>query len=83
MAFRLVALDKVPGVRLMGVGEMLRRALAKLVMRTSGDQAKMACGNLQLCSGLEASIEGATTPVIQMRLERSGMRRREEEARLP
>ena len=44
----------------MGIGETLRRALAKLVMKAAGDQAKTAGGNLQLCAGLEAGIEGAT-----------------------
>ena len=53
-----------------GIGETLRWALAKLVMRVAGDQAKTACGNLQLCAGLEAGIEGATNAVGQRRLER-------------
>ena len=57
MACRLVALDKRASVRPVGIGETLRRALAKLVMRASGDQSKTACGNLQLCAGLEAGIE--------------------------
>ena len=56
MACCLVALDKRPGVRPVGIGETIRRALAKLVMRAAGDQAKTACGNLQLCAGLEAGI---------------------------
>ena len=58
MACRLVALDKRPGVRPVSIGETLRRALAKLVMRAAGEQAKTACGNLQMCAGLEAGIEG-------------------------
>ena len=70
MACRLVALDKRPGVRPVRVGEMLRQALAKLVMRAAGEQAKTACGNLQLCAVLEAGIEGATHFVGQRRLER-------------
>ena len=37
MAFRLVALAKRPGVRPVGIGETLRRALAKLVMRAAGN----------------------------------------------
>ena len=37
MACRLVALDKRPGVRPVGIGETLRRALAKLVMRSAGE----------------------------------------------
>ena len=70
MACRLVALDKRLGVRPVGKGETLRRALAKLVMRAAGDQAKKACGNLHLCAGLEAGIEGSTRSGGQRRLER-------------
>ena len=70
MACRLVALNKWPRVRPMDIGETLRRDLAKLVMREAGDQAKTACGNLQLCAGLEAVIEGVTHAVGQQRLER-------------
>ena len=79
MACRLVALDKRPGVRPVGIGETLRRALAKLVMRAAGDQAKTAFGNLQLCAGVEASIEGVTHDVGQRRVERVMARRVEEE----
>ena len=42
MACRLVALDKRPGVRSVGIGETLRQALDKLVMRVAGEQAKTA-----------------------------------------
>ena len=70
MACHLVALDKRPGVRPVGIGETLRRDLAKLVMRASGYQAKTACGNLQMYAGLEAGIEGATHAVGQRRLAR-------------
>ena len=59
----------------MGIGETLCRALDKLVMRAHGDQSKTACGNLQLCAGLEAGIEGATHAVGQLRLERVRERR--------
>ena len=79
MACRLVALDKRSGVRPVGIGETLRRALAKLVMRAAGDQAKTSCGNLHLCAGLEAGIEGATHAVGQSRLERAIRRQQEGE----
>ena len=79
MACRLVALDKSPGVRPVGIGETLRRALAKLVMRAAGEQGKTTCGNLQLCAGLEAGIEGETHAVGQRRVERVRARRAEEE----
>ena len=66
----------------MVIGETLRRALAKLVMRAAGDQAKTVCSNLQLCAVLEAGIEGSTHAVGQRRLARVRGRREgmEEEA---
>ena len=48
-------------------------------MRAAGDQAKTACGNLQICAGLEACIEGATHTVGQRRLDRVRRRSSEEE----
>ena len=65
MACCLVMLDKRPGVRPVGVGEMLRQDLDKLVMRAYGYQEKTVCGNLQLCAGLEAGIDVATHAVGQ------------------
>ena len=81
MACFQVALDKRPGVRPVGIRETLRRDLAKIVMAAAGDQSKTACGNLQLCAGLEASIEGAKHAVGQRQLKRAlGRRCKEEEA---
>ena len=54
----------------MGIGEMLHRALAKLIMRAAGYQAKTVCGNLQLCAGFKAGIDGVTHAVGKRRLER-------------
>ena len=79
MVCRLVALYKRPRVRPVGIGETLCQALAKIVMRAAGDQAKTAWGNLQLCAGLEAGIEGATHAVGQRRLARLRERREETE----
>ena len=79
MAFRLVALDKRPGVLPVDIGETLHRALAKLVMREEWDQAKTEYGDLQLCAGLKAGIEGPTHAVVQRRLDRLKQRRLEEE----
>ena len=79
MACRLVALDKRPGVRPVGIGETLFWALTKLIMRAAGEQAKTLCGNIQLCASLEAGIEGATHAVGQWRVERVRSRRAETE----
>ena len=59
MACSLVALDKRPGVRPVGIEETLCRAIAKLVMREVGYPVKTVCGSLQLCADLETGIEGA------------------------
>ena len=72
-------IDKRPGVRPVGIGETLHRAQAKLVMRAAGDQAKTACGNIQLCAGLAAGIEGDTHAVGQQRLEKARVQRSEED----
>ena len=48
----LVTLYKTPWLTPVGIGETLCQALNRLVMRTSGDQAKTACGSLLLCAGL-------------------------------
>ena len=66
MAFRLVVLDKIPGVHLVGIRETLRWALSKNFMRAAGDQAKKACENLQMCAGLEFGIKGETYVVRVM-----------------
>ena len=59
MSCRLVALDKCPGVRPLGIGEIWRRAIAKCALKVCGEDAKATCGSTQLCAGLEAGIEGA------------------------
>ena len=60
MMCRIVALDKRPGVKPMGIGETLCRALSKLVLQSEGDQVNAACSNIQFFMGLEAGREGST-----------------------
>ena len=62
---RLVALDKCPGVRPLGIGEIWRRAIAKCALKACGEDAKAACGSTNLCAGLEAGIEGALHSVTK------------------
>ena len=70
MAFRLGVIDKRLGVQPVRIGETLCWSLAKLVMRAVWDQAETACGNLQLCTGLNAVIEAATYAMGKRRLDR-------------
>ena len=51
----------------MGIREMILWALAKLVMRVAGEQAKTSCGDLQLCAGPNFSIKGETHTVGERR----------------
>ena len=64
----------------MGIGETLRRHLAKLVMRAARNQAKTVCDNLQVLAGLKAIIKGETHAVGQQRLDRVRAQRREDTA---
>jgi hypothetical protein len=59
MAGCLIALDKQPGTRPVGVGEVWRRLMAKCVIKVAGRKATAACGTMNLCAGLSAGIEGA------------------------
>ena len=63
MAGRLVALDKLPGVRPVGIGSIFRRLLAKSLIKVIGQQATAACSNMNLCAGLPSGIEGAVHAV--------------------
>jgi hypothetical protein len=58
-ADRLIALEKNPGVRPVGIGETWSRLFSKTVLLLTLDEPKAACGADQLCSGLKAGIEGA------------------------
>ena len=66
MANRLMALDKCPGVRPVGIGEIWRRLFSKCVLKEAGAEATEACGSDQLCAGLKADIEGAVHAVRAM-----------------
>ena len=56
---RLVGLDKCPGVQPIGIGDILRRLLYKVLLKVTGKEATRACKTDQLCGGLEAGMEGA------------------------
>lgn len=56
---RLIALDKNPGVRPIGIGQIWRRLFAKCVLLVTMPAATLAANNDQLCVGLKAGCEGA------------------------
>ena len=59
MSGRLIALDELPGMHPVGVGETWRRIFAKIMLKITGPEATMACQDKQLCAGLKAGIDGA------------------------
>ena len=56
---RLIPLDKSPGVRPIGISEVIRRIVGKAIMRVVKDDVLAASGPLQLCGGHEAGSESA------------------------
>ncbi|CAM1312562.1 Uncharacterised protein r2_g2302 [Pycnogonum litorale] len=56
-ACRLIPLSKNPGVRPIGIGEVLRRIIGKAILRITVKCIKEAAGPLQLCAGHEAGCE--------------------------
>ncbi len=57
LACRLIVLKKNPGVRLIGVGDVARRIIAKAVIKYAKEDIQEACGCQQLCGGQVAGIE--------------------------
>jgi hypothetical protein len=56
---RLCELENNPGVRPVGIGEIFTRLFPKTILGLTLGEPKTACCADQLCSGLEAGIEGA------------------------
>ncbi len=52
-------------MRPVGIGEVYHRLMAKCPLKVVGHQATDAAGNLNLCAGLSAGIEGAIHAVRQ------------------
>ena len=51
--------DGTPGIRPIGVGEVMRRLIGKLLISVIKKDITTAAGPLQTCSGLKAGIEAA------------------------
>ena len=59
VACRLIALDKCPGVRPIGVGETVRRVIEKSIATALRSEIQQAAGPLQVCAGHLSGCEAA------------------------
>ena len=57
VACRLIPLDKRPGLRPIGIGEVLRRIACRAVMMLFNNDITHAAGGLQLSAGQDAGVE--------------------------
>ena len=58
-ACRLVPLNKKPGVRPVGIGEVLRRIVGKALTKVANGDLAVATAPTQVCSGLSGGVEAA------------------------
>jgi len=65
-ACRLIPLNKNPGVRPIGIGEVLRRIIGKSITSTLQDDIIESAGSLQLCAGQPAGCEAAVTAMREL-----------------
>ena len=66
MVCRLIPLDKNPGVRPIGIGEVLRRIIGKAVMSVLKKYVMETSGNLQLCAGHRSGCEIAVHTAVDL-----------------
>ena len=59
VACQLIPLDKKPGVRPIGIGDVSRRIIAKAILYVIRTDIQLAAGALQTCAGHDAGAEAA------------------------
>ena len=59
IACRLIPLDKNPGIRPIGIGEVLRRIIGKAITTLVKPEILAATAPLQACAGLQGGVEAA------------------------
>ena len=63
---RLIPLDKNPGLRRIGIGEILRRIFGKVVVSTIREDITESVRSLQVCAGQETGSEAAVHAMLEI-----------------
>ena len=66
VACRIIPLHKSPGIRPIGVGEVLRRIIGKAILTVLKSDILNVTGYQQLCAGLELGCEVAVHAVVDL-----------------
>jgi len=66
LACRLVPLNKNPGVRPIGVGEVARRIICKAIMIVVKKDVMVSAGPLQLCTGIPSGCKVAVRAMAEL-----------------
>ena len=66
VACRLIPLDKSPGIRSIGIGEVLRRIIGKAILTVLKSDILKGTGYQQLCAGLESGCEVAVHALVDL-----------------
>ena len=66
VACRLIPLDKNPGLRPIGIGEMRPRLAGKIVVSTIREDITESVSSLQVCAGQEAGSQAAAHPMHEI-----------------
>ena len=66
LACRLIAVDKNPGIRPIGIGETARRIIAKAILRVINCDVQKAAGSIQLCVGQIGGVEAVIHSVREL-----------------
>ena len=66
IASQLIPPNKSPGVRPIGIGEVLRRIIGKVVMSVVKKKVVQAAGLLQVCPGQVADVESAIHRMVDL-----------------
>ena len=69
LSCRLIPLDMNPGLRLIGVGEVIRRIVGKVIVSTLQDDIITSVEPLQVCAIQESGCEAAVYAMYKMHKE--------------